>query len=120
MKLKVRYTINHNLLQCLMQASGHSKNEVCAHLQDLAHKCFKEMNDTGNETAWAKVNYPKPKVFLRINVVNDCRSKYPYSGPKKGKIEGIAVITLWDDDTYFSNKQVEEFLAEKILLGAKG
>ena len=111
--------INHSLLQCLVHASGCSKKEVSSHLQDLAYTCFTKMDEGGKHSSWTKAHYPGLNVYLRIGVEREGYNYYPKKEFKKGEIKGTAKIKLWEDNVHFSSKQVEEFLVEKILLGAK-
>lgn len=90
-----------------------------AHLQDLANKCYKKMDDTGKQTSWTKANYPNSRVFLRIQAIRKENNQYPKIEPIKGEIKGNVSIKLWENDVHFSSKQIEEFLVEKILLGVK-
>lgn len=119
MKLEVTYMINEPLLKLLMAATQSSKQEVWSHMQDLSRKCFVTMDNESKMSSWTKTSYPGINIQLRIDVRREGYDRYPKPDIIKGVIKGNVKIALVDNNIHFSSKQVEEFLVEKILLGAK-
>jgi len=107
------------LLQLLVVATCTSKYEVQSRLQDLSYECFNKVDAERVVSSWTKAKYPGISIFLRITVWREGHSLFPHPDIISGEIKGNVQIDLFEKNTHFSSKQVEEFLVDKILLGAK-
>lgn len=119
MKLEIEYKLDGSLLQLLMLATGNSKKEVSSQLQDLTHPCFTLMDEEEKHTSWRKAPFPGTNVYLMIDVRRAGINTYPKPKIIKGEVKGDVKIKLWENNVSFSSKQVETYLIDKILLGAK-
>lgn len=120
MELNIKYNINESLLCILIEAGPHTKQEVWSNLQDMTQKCFDRLIKSGNSTTWTKVKYPGTNAQLRISISrSEVWGLEDHEIAELKTITGEVSIKLYGKCTYFSSKQVEEFLVEKILLGAK-
>lgn len=119
MKLEATYTIGIQLLHLLRLATGNSKYEIYSIIQDLSHVCFVEMDTEQKMSSWKKVPYPALNLYLKINATREGCNSYPKPDIVSGEIKANVKVELVETNTNFSSKQVEQFLVEKILLGAE-
>ena len=120
MRLNIEYEINESLLYILVELGHHTKQEVWSNLQDVTQKCFKRLKESGKTITWTTAEYPGTSAKLRIDILRDnplglCEDELAMIDRIKGKVK----IKLHNKSTKFSSKQVEEFLVDKILLGAE-
>ena len=119
MKLDIQYNISTQLLHLLTIASGKSKQEVCSELKDLAHTCLVKLDVEDKMHTNIKAAYPKLNVYLNINATREGSLTYPPPPIYKGIVKGNVRIQLAETSTSFSSKQVDQFIVNKLILGAK-
>lgn len=118
MKLDIDYCINKSLLTLLIEYGNHTEQEVWAHLQDLTHKCFNRLLESGSRSTWTHLLYPGTNIKMRFSVQRYCpgMSEDERKNPNI-TISGVVKIKLAPMSTRFSSADVEKFLIEKVLLG---
>lgn len=112
MRKKCNYTISLGLIDTIIALTKMEKGEIWSTLEGLAQVCFDRLDEKENKTeSWRWVVFPRTEIRIKIKVCE------PYRGSDKIYRCSIKVDT--NRKEYFTSDQIDEFLAEKILLGGE-
>lgn len=111
------YNVGLGLVELLQSVTKLERQEIWSMLVDQTQICFDRIEKRNSEDSWRWLEFPGTSVRMKVKVYRpktwngngyDCQGK------------ATATITVDADRTEtFTSQQVEEFLVEKVLLGAE-
>lgn len=118
MNREITYSMQRGMVDYFMNLLNLPRGDVWAVIKDACHKCVDRLDNNNKSKSWCYADIPGCDIRLRVDVFVPNR-RWRYSNSEDGKEHYRCEVKFSNvscEDS-FTEKQVEEYIVEKIILG---